>query len=153
MIVTLGLRGFQLLLSVIVLGLSGSLINGQVEGNAPSQTQFAAACGSFGLLFSLVGLATVFLDMIPWLVTMVLDAVVVFFCFAGGIALAAALGTGSCTNENYTCPNVIIRGFATTFDGDFICVDESTLKNRCQEAQADDAFLVHARCFRSDFGP
>lgn len=46
---------------------------------------FGAAVGAIGLLDALVGLASAFISMIPWVAVLALDAIAVGFYMAGGV--------------------------------------------------------------------
>jgi hypothetical protein len=77
----------QIIFSVIALGLSVSLINGQLAwtGSAPSQTDFAAFCGGWGILIALVGCAALFVEALQGMIITILDASAVLVSFVGGI--------------------------------------------------------------------
>ena len=68
-----------------MLGLSISLARGQVVGSAPATTGYAAFTGGFGLLASLIGIASVFVSALDGLVTWVVDGLASLLFLAGGI--------------------------------------------------------------------
>lgn len=83
------IRGFQLVFSAIVLGLSISLIRGQVWGGAPSQHGYAAFTGGFGCLTALIGFAACFVEAIPAFIMAALDGLASIVFLAGGIVSAS----------------------------------------------------------------
>ncbi|KAK7923437.1 hypothetical protein PG985_007508 [Apiospora marii] len=65
----------QLVCSAVVLGLSATLGNEQVQGSEPPETGFSSFAGGFALNACLVGVAGLWVTAIPDLVTMALDGV------------------------------------------------------------------------------
>lgn len=78
-------RLFQLLFSVIVLALSIVAVRWQVYGKAPASTGYNAFAGAWATLFSLIGLAAIFISAVPGLIVAGLDALTFIFLLAGGI--------------------------------------------------------------------
>ncbi|KAH6654157.1 marvel domain-containing protein [Truncatella angustata] len=135
----------QLVFGIAVLGLSVTLAKHQVIGSPPTETSFSSFVGAFGIIVSVLGLASLWIDRIPVFVVMSADALLSIFYLAGGIALAIALkGVGSCTDNSSVSiaqrfTNSILNGGCTDHgcyvgggDGDY-----SQLTSRCQRAQAD----------------
>ncbi|KAI9880203.1 MAG: hypothetical protein M1830_004789 [Pleopsidium flavum] len=141
MIVPLVLRAVQLLFSAIVLGISISLIRGQVHGAAPSQTDFSAFAGGWGLLIALVGIAaTTFFAALEGIAMLALDGLAILFYLAAALAMAVTLRVHKCTNENFTTSNALING-GLRDNKYYRYID---LQGRCHKAQADTAFLFFA---------
>lgn len=96
--VAIGLRVFQLLLGIVVLGLAVTLVRAQVFGGAPVTTTYSSFVGGFNVIAALVGMVGLFFDAIPALVTLALDGLAGVFGLAGGIAWAVGLKGISCTS-------------------------------------------------------
>lgn len=84
-IITLGLRGAQVVFAAIVLGLSVALVKGYGPGHAPSLLDYGAFCGGATFVVAIVGVATCFWDGIAGIIMLVLDGITCFFLLAGGI--------------------------------------------------------------------
>ncbi|MCJ1364902.1 hypothetical protein MMC16_004019 [Acarospora aff. strigata] len=141
MIVPLILRAIQLIFGAIVLGLSVTLIKGQVYGSAPSQTNFSAFAGGWGILIALVGIAaTTFFGALEGIAMLALDALALLCYLAAGIAMAVTLRAHRCTYLPWTSSNRIINGglFQNKYSS------RVNLQGRCHRAQADTAFLFFA---------
>ncbi|KAI1479552.1 hypothetical protein K445DRAFT_20232 [Daldinia sp. EC12] len=152
----LGVRGFVLLFSAVVLGLSVTLAKHQVDGAPPSETSFGSFCGAFGVLVSLIGIAAVFIDKIPTIVPTVADGLAAALYLAGGIALTIALKPiTSCTSDDddnrlERWNNKLLTGGCKTVGDIDFCpgrTDEAGLKSRCQRVQADYVFEYLAFAF------
>ncbi|CCH46957.1 Non-classical export protein 2 [Wickerhamomyces ciferrii] len=119
------LRGLNFVFLVIVLGLTGSLIAGQDHKNP--QVNFALFAAVFGLVLnSFYGLIANFVSFLAWpVILFIIDFLNLVFTFAGATALAVAIRTHSCTNQDYLDNNNVAQG--------------ST--DRCRKAQAVVAFL------------
>ncbi|KAK4218641.1 marvel domain-containing protein [Rhypophila decipiens] len=124
--VAIGLRGFQFLFSVVVLGLAATLISGQVVGNSPTTTRYSTFTGGFGLIVAAVGVAGLFISAIPELIVLGLDALAGVFFIAGGIAWAIGLKGVTCslngdsTNNEYIAAlnnELINQGSIDTSEG------------------------------------
>ncbi|KAK3996180.1 marvel domain-containing protein [Cladorrhinum sp. PSN332] len=119
--VSLGLRAFQFLLSIVVLALSITLIRGQVFGSAPVTTKYSAFTGGFGVLVSAVGAASLYLEFIPNLAALALDGLSGVLYLGGGIAWAIALrATASCSNYDKMLESGILNGGTRKVRGDVI---------------------------------
>ncbi|KAF3059248.1 putative acid phosphatase protein [Daldinia childiae] len=95
----LGVRGFLLLFGAVVLGLSVTLAKQQVEGSPPAETSFGSFCGAFGILVSLIGIAALFIDKIPSIVSMGADGVATALYLAGAIVRQPAISDGIYTKN------------------------------------------------------
>lgn len=71
--------------AAVVLGLSISVAKHQAHGSVPSETAFSSFAGGFGILISLVGLASLWIDKIPKIFVMAADGLASVFFLAGGI--------------------------------------------------------------------
>lgn len=113
---------------VIVLGLTGSLINGSDHANP--QVNFALFSAVFGLVFGVIyGLLAGFLEFLAFpIVLATIDFLDFVFTFAGATAVAVAIRVHSCTNQEYLDRNTVTQGS----------------EDRCRKAQASTAFLYFA---------
>lgn len=84
-ILTLALRVAQLLFSATVLGLSISLIQGNILGNPPLSLTFSAFVGGVSMVGALSGLAAVWVHMLQGRIGLAIDAVIAAFNIAGGV--------------------------------------------------------------------
>lgn len=125
---TIGLRGWQFICSLIVMALIGNMIATAFAGNS-SMVNYDMFVAVFGMLSLLYLLPTSFLSgySIP-IVNIGLDALNAIFWFCGAVATAAYLHVHSCSNRAYTTTNHITNGSPNT-------------EKRCREAQASTAFL------------
>lgn len=154
-IIGLGVKGFLLLASAVVLGLSVTLAQHQRLGTPPVETSFASFTGGFGLVVAAIGIAAIFIDAIPTLVPLVAEALASLFFLAGGIALAIAMKGVSCDGGFDTqaaldrFSNKILNGGCPTSKRCYATGNESpsspdevndSLKSRCVRTQADFAF-------------
>ncbi|KAI1099922.1 membrane-associating domain-containing protein [Jackrogersella minutella] len=150
-IASLAVRSFLLLFGAVVLGLSVTLAKQQEVGSPPSETSFGSFCGAFGILISLIGLASVFIDKLPAFVVLAADGIASALYLAGAIALTIALkSASSCTSndnqsQNDRYYNKLLNGGCQTLDdgGGTYCpgaMDDGLLKGRCQRVQADYVF-------------
>jgi hypothetical protein len=97
----------QILFSVIILGISVSLIKGQAWPSAvPSQTSYAAFCGGWGIVIALIGVVALFVEFLQGIIIAGLDGLTTLLMLAGGIVSFPML----CTNllhyiwiETYLC--------------------------------------------------
>ncbi|KAK9354233.1 membrane-associating domain-containing protein [Lipomyces doorenjongii] len=122
------LRSLLFTFLVITLGLTGSLIAGQIFGTP--QVNFMMFASVFGLLFgAFYGFIALFVTGIafPFAIAVV-DFLVTVFAFAGATALAVLIRVHSCTNHVYLDFNKVAQG--------------ST--DRCRKAQADTVFMYFA---------
>ncbi|KAM7198771.1 Marvel domain containing protein [Rhypophila sp. PSN 637] len=95
--VAIGLRVFQALFSIVVLGLAATLIAAQVYGSSHTTLRYSTFTGGFGLIVAAIGTAGLFISAIPELVVLGLDALAGLFFIAGGIAWAIGLKGVSCS--------------------------------------------------------
>lgn len=118
-------RAINFVFLVIVLGLTGSLIQSQDGGN--SRVNFALFAAVFGLVTSSIyGLLANFVEALAWPVILVtLDALNFIFTLAAGAALATGMRVHSCSNQTYLDFNAITQGSS----------------DRCRKGQAATAFL------------
>ncbi|KAJ6115307.1 hypothetical protein N7486_001085 [Penicillium sp. IBT 16267x] len=146
-------RGFQLIFSIVVLGLSITIARQQYYGSVPSQTGYAAFTGALGVLVSLVGIAALFVDSLSGIIIWVLDGVAGVALLAAGIVYAVTLKGTDCSDPNNgtTWDNPLISGGCTGKGNDRLCHDGSwgsdewsTVKSRCKRAEADCAFMFLA---------
>ncbi|VVT47239.1 uncharacterized protein SAPINGB_P001612 [Magnusiomyces paraingens] len=109
----------------IIMGLTGSLINGSAWQNP--QVNFAIFVSAFGMLFgAFYGLLAGFVEFLAFpIILAFIDFCDFVFCLSGGAALAHGIRVHSCTNHEYLDNNRIVQG--------------ST--DRCRKAQATTAFL------------
>ncbi|KAH9439326.1 hypothetical protein MCOR02_002888 [Pyricularia oryzae] len=153
-IIGLGLKGFLLIASAVVLGLSVTLANHQKYGSPPAETSFASFTGGFGIVVAAIGVASMFIDAIPTLVPLVVEGLAALFFLAGGIALAIAMKGVSCDgdlgSEAYGVRffNKILNGGCPTVNRCYVSdkiifspeEGNDSLKARCVRTQADFAF-------------
>ena len=122
------LRPLQFLFDILVLSLAAALIANQPSGGSPSQINYSVFCGVFSILtwsYSAVASSISPDGLGAPVIIIILDSLNMLFFFAGGIAMAVALGVHSCGNISYIIANGIIAGSM----------------QRCHEAQALTAFL------------
>jgi len=82
-----------------------TLIKGQVFGSAPSQTDFSAFAGGWGMLVALVGiLATTVFGVLEGIPILVLDLLATLFLLAAGLVRSHLLSLDS-TTPHYTAPD------------------------------------------------
>jgi len=128
-IIQLALRGLQFFWTLLIMALTGNMIASATGGN-PSIVNYVMFVSiiSMASLFYLI-LVSVKEDfaMHPMLPVAV-DGINILFTVIGGIALAAYLGVGNCGNAAYVNFNSVTSGSYNN-------------TKRCQEAQADTAFL------------
>lgn len=124
----IGLRTWQLICAIIVMGLVGNMIATAYKGN-PAMVNYDMFTATFGMASLLYLLPTSFLDSfhIP-IVAIGLDVLNVIFWFCAAVATPAYLHVHSCSNKAYTLSNHITNGSPNT-------------EKRCREAQASTAFL------------
>jgi hypothetical protein len=85
----------QVLFSVIILGISVSLIKGQAWPSAvPSQTSYAAFCGGWGIVIAFIGVVALFVEFLQGIIIVGLDGLTTLLMLAGGIVSFPML----CTN-------------------------------------------------------
>lgn len=127
--VTLALRAFEFMCSLIIMALIGNMIATAFAGN-PSVVNYSMFVSVFGMASLFYLIPTSFnpdLASLPGVV-IILDALNTIFFFCGGAAMAGYLGVHSCSNKSYTLNNSVTNGSHNT-------------EKRCREAQASTAFL------------
>ncbi|KAH8600860.1 marvel domain-containing protein [Bisporella sp. PMI_857] len=154
MILTLGIRGLQILFSAVVLALSAVLVAQYGPGSAPALLKYGAFCGGCALLFGLIGVAACFFDKLQGIIMLALDGLASLFLVAGGIAFAATIKVGDCGDKSVT--GYLLEHYKT-FGADPNSDRFKTIKNgkiellggkylddmssRCRMVQADTALL------------
>ena len=84
-ILTLAFRVLQLLFSATVLGLSISLVQGNILGYPPLSLTFSAFVGGVSIVGALAGLATLWMQRLQGLIGVVVDAAIAAFNIVGGV--------------------------------------------------------------------
>ncbi|PQE22296.1 non-classical export protein [Rutstroemia sp. NJR-2017a WRK4] len=157
MIVTLALRGLQVIFAGVVLALSAILIKDFGPGHSWSLTSYGAFCGGASILIALGGVAACFVDSLQGIIMFALDGIAAFFLLAGGIAYAATIKVGNCNNLVYLSQHENPFSFSAdkTFDVSQSKLAKAVLDDittRCRETQASTAFLWFlAACFVGTF--
>jgi len=149
-----GLRFFQILFSVVVLGLSITLAKGQRHGAVPATTGYAAFAGAFGVLAGLIGIASLFVEMLNGIISWAVDGLAALILLAGGIAYTIGLKGAHCGTPSTLGLNDLLNcgstGKKNTKDYTIYCdaANEKALSDavvgRCKEATADEVFLYMA---------
>lgn len=142
------------------------------EEYSSSLISFAAFCGAWGIIVAAVGVVAAFVDRIPGFIMAGVDGLTTLFFIAASIvsycceslcyvanssfqALAKKLGVHSCQADKDSLKDIHYTGkigkyaSAYTFFNDILNGGYAPDTNfnfvaRCQEAQADDAFLFFA---------
>ncbi|PUU83260.1 marvel domain-containing protein [Tuber borchii] len=138
------LRLAELTFTIIILGLSGALIEQQARGGTPTRVNFSIFAAVFAILTLLVYLipATLFSKIEHPVASTTLDGLNCVFLLSAGIAMAAQLGGKSCGLKGYLLENGITNG------GGYI-----SPSRRCREANAMTAFHWFAfAAFLASFG-
>ncbi|AET37482.1 MARVEL domain-containing protein Ecym_1236 [Eremothecium cymbalariae DBVPG len=119
------LRAANFLFLIIVLALTGSLINGQNRSH--SRVNFGLFTAIFALLFdSLYSVLANFISALAWPILLITtDVLNLIFTFAAATALGAAIGPHSCSNSGFLRGNDISEG----------------REGRCRKVQASSVFL------------
>lgn len=141
-------RGVQLICAAVVLGLSISLIKGQVFDSVAA-INYAAFTGGWGMLAALIGIAAIFIEPLQGLIMAAVDGFATLFLLAGGIAIAVKLRNVSCSsnserNQYKLCGNDLTSG-GTIKDkqGNPRCaLDDDDMLSRCKKNSADAAFMI-----------
>jgi len=123
-----GLRGVQLLWTVLITALIGNVIAEAFAGN-PSSINYAIFVAVFSWVVLLVWLLGMFVEIfaIP-MVSIALDGIAALLTLIAGIVLAAKLHVHSCSNRSYILSNSLTNG-------------SHNPKKRCHELQASTAFF------------
>jgi len=150
MIEQLALRVLQILFSLVVFALSIVLIKDFGPGHSWSLTNYGAFCGAGGLIFALIGVASLFVNALEGIVVLITDAIASFFLVAGGIAYAVTIKVGSCNDFGYLAnhKNPFLVSPDKIFTGDSVgSIEdqaEADVTGRCRETQASTAFIWFA---------
>ncbi|ESZ95003.1 hypothetical protein SBOR_4623 [Sclerotinia borealis F-4128] len=150
MIVTLALRVLQMLFAAVVLALSAVLIKGYGPGTSWSLISYGSFCGGAALIFAAIGVAACFVEALQGIIMLALDGIASFFLLAGGVAYAATIKVGSCSDLIYINDhrNPFFPGDHKLYHGNIEKAVLEDLKTRCQETQASTAFIwFTAACF------
>ena len=87
-------RVLQLTFAALVLGLSINSVKWQYYNGVPATNGFASFAGAFGVLVSLLGIASMYIAPIAVLVISAIDWLATVFFLAGGIVSRAAVSFG-----------------------------------------------------------
>ncbi|RAK98506.1 MARVEL domain-containing protein [Aspergillus ibericus CBS 121593] len=136
------LRAFQLVFSVVVLGISISLAKGQHINSVPGATGYAAFTGGLGTLASLIGAAAIFIESFQTFLSWAIDGLASLAFVTGGIIYAVYLRNTNCSNQLTSCTNSIINGGSFRDGKKTICwYSGGKLNSRCTSAKADMVFM------------
>ncbi|KAF2691648.1 hypothetical protein K458DRAFT_285832, partial [Lentithecium fluviatile CBS 122367] len=157
--------GFQLLFSVIVLGLSIGLLRGQGPGDegyssTPITIRFAVFVGAISLVTGFIGVAAEWVSALQGKIMLVIDGIITVINIAGGVVsailhLTSNIGNAKCSdtsilNQLKLYDNDLFNGgchrIKTTDGGDVtVCSNDGGrakyLNSRCKETQADSVFM------------
>lgn len=127
-VIQLGLRVFQLFMTILIMALDGNAISLAVGGN-PAILNYIIFISVFSMLslFYLIP-ASIKEGLGHPMIATVLDGLNVLFFFCGAVALAAYLQVHWCFDDSYVTSNFVLAG---SYDP----------TRRCQESQANDAFM------------
>jgi len=149
MIVTAVLRAVQIICAAVILGLSATVIKGQVLGSNPT-INYAAVTGGFSMLGAIFGFTALFVESLPGLVTLAIDALASLLLLAGGIAITVKLRGINCSSSSDVnwakmFNNDMLNGGCIKVQGKKRCTfggDDGLekLMGRCKEVQADSIF-------------
>ncbi|KAI9702153.1 MAG: hypothetical protein M1820_006235 [Bogoriella megaspora] len=143
-IATLVTRFFQILFAVVVLGLSVTMVKWQGVGDPPATSEYGAFSGGFALLVGLIGIATIFIEAIPGLISVAADALAAIFTLAAGIAYTVSLKGVDCSKQFSASDKALLNGGCIdTKDLGRICDydDANDIEGRCKKAEADYVFM------------
>ncbi|KAI5805682.1 membrane-associating domain-containing protein [Geopyxis carbonaria] len=124
------MRFLQFLFTLLVLALSGALIEQQLHGGTPTRVNYSIFTAAFALLSLFYLIPASFMESIRApLATTLLDALNFIFLLCAGIAMAAQLNGNNCRNRFFVGHNGITSG------GGYV-----SPTRRCREANAMTAF-------------
>lgn len=126
-VINLALRLFQLLMTVLVMALTGNEIAMGANSAVNNYVLFCSAWALLFLLWQTPASVKESLIFVP-IAMLAVDVLTTIFWFCGAVALAAELHVHSCNNYFYRSTNQVIRGASDQFGA-------------CREAQASTAFL------------
>jgi len=152
-ILTFGLRGAQILFSVVALGLSVGLMKAHKLGSLPATLGFSVFVTAASLLGAFVGLASAWVELLQGVIGAAVDGVVLLGNIAAGILIAYKMRGTNCTKKDiftvlklngiellnggfYGRKNDL--GVDITYWGE---EDPNKLYAHCKEAQADAVFM------------
>ncbi|KAF2430239.1 hypothetical protein EJ08DRAFT_660972 [Tothia fuscella] len=146
------LRAFQLLFSIIVLGLSISLIKGQHVGGAPIRQGYSAFAGALGMVAAIYGLVVVFVESLAFggIVSWAVDGFTSLALLAGGIIMALGLRGTKCGDQYTLYKNELIAGGNVPWKSGtagYYHGDPAMLKKRCTQNTAEVSFEFLACIF------
>jgi len=151
------LWSLQLILAIIVLGLSADRVKNQVFDDAPTTIKYSIFTGAFGMIVCVVGIVAVFLEIIPLIGVLAGDALSGIFFLAGGIAYSIGLKGVDCnagSNDifNAMANSDLVNLGTIQVDGQtyygistFSTVDQ--LRDVCRRAIADETIQYLAFLF------
>ena len=87
-VIPLVLHAVQIIFSAVALGLSISLVKGQIKGSSPPQQGYAAFAGAFGCVVGIVGLVVTFKEFLTGIVMAAIDGLAAVVLFAAGVVSA-----------------------------------------------------------------
>jgi len=157
-------RGFQILFSAVVLGLSVTLAKGQIEGSVPATTGYGSFIGAIGIVGGFVGIAGLFVEFLAGIVGWAIDALIALLLLAGGLAWVIQLKSVDCSNWQSIISNSILncgaRATGDQFQYTSYCLNFNDVSNvdvnnlpitivnklnqRCTEARTDYIFMFVA---------
>lgn len=86
------LRGFQLVFASVVLGLSVSLVRGQMPGsNSPISLRYCSFVGGLTFIAAIIGIAAEWVSALQGKVGLLIDGVVTLVNVAGGVVRCSPL--------------------------------------------------------------
>ncbi|KAH8912760.1 hypothetical protein BR93DRAFT_922724 [Coniochaeta sp. PMI_546] len=160
--ISIGFRALQLLMAAVVVGLSVTLLKGQVYGTTPTTTRYSVFTGAFGMIVAFLGLICLFISAIPAIVPMILDSLAGILLVAGGIAWAVGLKGIKCDEDHGTQMydnGLLNEGCVSADDGSPYCgvlvgADPNSrqafdrINTRCKYAMSDEIiqFILFAVC-------
>ncbi|KAJ5301496.1 hypothetical protein N7508_006359 [Penicillium antarcticum] len=142
-LVALICRFFQLIFTIVVLGLSITLAKGQQIGSVPAETSYGAFSGGIGILAALIGVAALFIESLDGIITWILDGVSALALLAAGVIFAVRLHGTNCSDFSTLFGQKLLSGGCVKAnDKTTYCYwDEDHFKSRCTSATADTAFM------------
>jgi len=157
-------RGFQIIFSAVVLGLSVTLAKGQIEGSVPATTGYGSFIGAIGIIGGFIGIAGLFVELLAGIVGWAIDALIALLLLAGGLAWVIQLRNVNCNSWQTIISNPILScgaqdqgdhfhysSYCLTLN-DVTNVDVNNLPDtiinklnqRCTEARTDYIFMFVA---------
>jgi len=130
--IAIALRGLEFLWALLVMAIVGNMIAEAHDGSASivNYSMFLAVLAMLSLFYLIPATIKDSLSISPWFV-LIVDLINVLFWFCGAVALAAELGTHSCSNVKWRNNNGITDDVKNGHGR----------AGRCAEAQAVCAFL------------